>query len=184
MVSSEKILLILDLDETLLHSSEKRLDCAESFCFENLFVYKRPFVDEFLQTVVPFFNLAVWSSGTDDYVEYLAQNIIVPHTNPIFVWGRSRCTQRRSMGTGEYYFVKRLTKLRRMGYPINKMIIVDDSPEKCQCNFGNAIYVPPFLGSTADDELRYLGRYLVGIKNCANVREVEKRGWRFSELHF
>jgi RNA polymerase II subunit A small phosphatase-like protein len=58
------------------------------------------------------------------------------------------------------------------------VLIVDDSPEKHIKNYGNLIRVSSFEGSIADDELRWLARYLQELSTVTNVRAVEKRGWR------
>ena len=58
------------------------------------------------------------------------------------------------------------------------MLIVDDTPKKVERNFGNAIYAKPYFGDPEDSELRDLSRYLKSLAALANVRSVEKRGWR------
>ncbi len=95
-----------------------------------------------------------------------------------FVWGRSRCTTRRDYDLDTYVHEKRLKKVKKQGYPIERMLIVDDSPEKTKDNFGNAIYISPFEGGQEDQELLLLLKYLVSIKDMSNVRGFEKRGWK------
>lgn len=60
------------------------------------------------------------------------------------------------------------------------MLIVDDTPEKCVRNFGNAIYAIAFEGNPEDAELEKLGRYLLTLKDKDNVRHIEKRNWRMN----
>lgn len=52
--SAERILLILDLDETLIYASEAALDREPDFT-----VYRRPWLDEFLARCERNFDLAV-----------------------------------------------------------------------------------------------------------------------------
>lgn len=66
--NTDKILLILDLDETLIHASRKVLDRKADFEVFDYHIYKRPFLDEFLQKVKSNFMLAIWSSASDEYV--------------------------------------------------------------------------------------------------------------------
>lgn len=68
MLNSQKILLILDLDETLIHATSHKIRDDFDFQVFHYFVYKRPFLDEFIATCVEHFELAVWSSASDDYV--------------------------------------------------------------------------------------------------------------------
>lgn len=56
--------------------------------------------------------------------------------------------------------------------------MVDDSPEKHTRNYGNLIRVKPFEGDPSDDELVHLEKYLEFLSKEADVRHIEKRGWR------
>ncbi|MFK7905121.1 MAG: NIF family HAD-type phosphatase [Chitinophagales bacterium] len=109
-----------------------------------------------------------------------------------FVWGRSRCVYRRNWNIeidsdpnshyfNQYHYVKPLQKLKRKGFRMARMLIVDDSPHKCQDNYGNAIYPSEFKGTLEDNELEFLLPYLKTLKDKADVRRIEKRRWR-SEL--
>jgi len=45
---SDRKLLLLDLDETLIHARETPLGRNEDFCVGEYFVYRRPPVDKFI----------------------------------------------------------------------------------------------------------------------------------------
>jgi len=77
-----------------------------------------------------------------------------------------------------HHFEKHLDKLKRLNWPLERILIVDDSPEKSKQNYGTAIYPNPFEGEQNDDELKYLASYLEKLKDSSNVRKIEKRGWR------
>ena len=77
-----------------------------------------------------------------------------------------------------YVHLKKLDKLKRKQYSLKRILIVDDSPEKCTTNYGNAIYPNPYFGDTDDKELLYLSDYLLQLKDATDVRSIEKRGWR------
>lgn len=95
------------------------------------------------------------------------------------IWGRSRCTNRRDIDSDTFVYEKRLKKLKKKNFKLEKIIIVDDSPEKTKTNFGNAIYVNGFKGNSNDNELIHLHDYLVSkIKAVENVRIIEKRDWK------
>ena len=107
--------------------------------------------DEFLNQIKAHFLLAIWSSASDDYVEAIANQIIPKDIELEFVWGRSRCTYRRNLQIDDfgyydsnyrnhYHYIKVLKKLKRQGYAIERILIVDDSPHKSKDNYGNAIY--------------------------------------------
>jgi carboxy-terminal domain RNA polymerase II polypeptide A small phosphatase len=75
-------------------------------------------------------------------------------------------------------YEKRLDKLKKKGFRLEQILIIDDSPEKARANYGNAIHIKEFTGDPNDCELRYLYDYLLTLKTVQNVRTIEKRGWR------
>jgi RNA polymerase II subunit A small phosphatase-like protein len=188
MRSDDRILLILDLDETLIHASEAPLDRPADFRVFDYYVYKRPHLEAFLRECSRHFALAVWSSASDDYVAAVVARIVPPEIPLRFVWGRSRCTYRFNAAAFEwaeyadshshYNYLKVLKKVRKRGYSLSRVLIVDDTPGKCRQNYGNAIYPKEYLGDAADDELPRLLTYLLQLKDARNVRTIEKRDWR------
>ena len=175
---TERILLILDLDETLVHARESALEHDPDFRVLQYFVYKRPGVEDFLLRCADMFDLAVWSAGSEPYVHGVI-DIIMPNQIKLhFLWSGKRCTVRRNFDTGDYYPAKDLAKVKRLGRSLNRMLIVDDEPIKLRKNYGNAIYVRPFEGDREDDELELLAAYLSTISGSEDVRTIEKRGWR------
>lgn len=175
---TEQILLILDLDETLIHATEKKLDFESDFKYAEYYIYKRPNLIEFLTEMNKYFKLAVWSSADDKYVNDIVNLIKPTEIDFEFVWAKSRCTLKRDYEFDKYVQEKKLKKIKKQGFQLKKSLIVDDSPEKTKGNFGNAIYVLPYEGNLDDNELNFLSRFLKSIKNSENVRGIEKRGWR------
>ncbi|MGH1339783.1 MAG: NIF family HAD-type phosphatase [Aureispira sp.] len=191
--NKNKTLLILDIDETLLHTTDKKLAQQADFELFGYNVYKRPYLDAFIEAVKDHFLLAIWSSGSDDYVDAIVEQIIPKESHLEFVWGRSRCTYQRNLAiyeqgySGEdledhYHYIKPLKKLKRKGYSLDRILIVDDSPHKSKDNYGNAIYPSAFVGNSTDQELKLLAQYLLLLKDKELVRRIEKRGWRGSVL--
>ena len=93
------------------------------------------------------------------------------------IWARSRCSIKKDFELQDYYYEKRLDKLKRKGFKLEKILLIDDSPEKAKKNYGNAIYIKEFTGNKNDNELPRLLKYLISLKNVENVRIIEKRGW-------
>ena len=185
--SNTKILLILDLDETLIHATPIALSTSPDFKVWKYYVYKRPYLDAFLEQVNQWFKLAIWSSASDDYVLEMVKNIQPKGIEFQFIWGRNRCTlglkpdleddfSRHTYNNYTHY--KNLQKVKRLGYSLDKTLIVDDTPLKVYHNYGNAIYPKPFEGNPNDDELLLLAKYLKTLKDVQNVRTLDKRLWR------
>jgi Dullard-like phosphatase family protein len=178
-----KKLVILDLDETLIHATEERLEHEPDFVlFEETptpyFVYKRPHLESFLEFCFSNFEVAIWTSSTEDYAEGIVKNILLSSQRPKFVWARKRCTYRRNLETYEYEWLKNLSKVKRRGYTLEQVVMVDDTPTKLAKYYGNLLPVKPFEGKLSDDELQLLPRFLEKLVKVENVRKVEKRYWR------
>lgn len=178
MNSIKDILLVLDLDETLLYATKNKLIQQEDFVIGPYYVYVRPNLTYFLTKMAGDFKLAIWSSADDSYVQELVDKIKPAAVNFEFIWGRSRTTKKRMSVTDEYYYVKRLSKVKRKGFLLEKTLIIDDTAEKSMLNYSNAIQIVEFLGNTNDGELLLLASYLKKFKNVDNVRRIEKRYWK------
>lgn len=174
--AQENRLLILDVDETLIHGTERELERPADFRVGPYHIYQRPHLERFLKAVSEWYSLAIWSSASPDYVSRIAQTIRPEHVRWEFVWGCERCVQRFDPERFETIFVKDLKKVKRLGYDLRHVLFVDDTPAKMQRNYGNAIYVDPYEGE-ADEELSYLTEYLGSIRTVDNYRRLEKRGW-------
>lgn len=179
MTSPTPFLVVLDLDETLIHSTHTPLDYPPAFKVREYCVYLRPGVREFLANLTGFADVAIWSSAGDEYVQLITEQLDPEGDVFKFVWGDSRCTPKRNLATDVVVPIKRLRKVQTKGYHLNRTVIVDDSPEKVRENFGNAIYIPPYTGSAETEVLKRLADFLRTLNQAPNVRQVEKRGWLY-----
>lgn len=173
-----RILLILDVDETLIHAAESPLHRPADFRIGPYHVYRRPFLQSFLSAVANDFQVAFWSTASSDYVEEIVGEVWPGGGQPNFVWGRDRCTRGLDPERQSGEWLKDLRKVKRLGYDLRRVLIVDDTPRKVARHYGNAIYVRPFVGDEADEELRGLAQYLPTLLDTADVRRLEKRDWR------
>jgi len=73
-----------------------------------------------------------------------------------------------------------LKKVRRAGFELERVLVVDDSPEKLERNYGNIVVVSEFIGDPADRELLELADYLSELADEGDFRRIEKRAWRKS----
>ena len=170
----ERPLLILDIDETLLFATEKPLDRPHDFLVGSYRVYKRPNLDKFLSTVNEWFDLAVWTSSGEEYATMVIRQLFLGSNELRFQWSRQRCTRRFDPETREEYWIKDLKKVKKIGFDLDKILMIDDSPEKLQRQYGNHIHVNQFVGDQKDSELEKLLPFLESIRFVSNVRVVEK----------
>ena len=175
---SSRILLILDIDETLIRASRHELDTKPDFILYEYYIYKRPYLDLFLRECSTYYDLAIWSSAGKHYVKGIVDKIMPDSIKLKHVWDISRCVYHRSRDVPEIALLKDLRKLKKKGHSLQKMLIIENSPGKVKRNYGNAIYVKDFIGDPEDNELLLLKEYLKTMHDKDNVRKIEKRNWR------
>jgi RNA polymerase II subunit A small phosphatase-like protein len=174
----DRKLLILDLDETLIFASESPLSNPADFEVGPYCVYRRPHLEEFLTFVRGHFDVAVWTSSSQDYAESVVANVF-PKDFPLsFVWDRRRCTPVFDPENWEHVHVKDLRKVKRRGYRLESVIMIDDTPEKLVRHYGNHLRLKAFMGDPQDSELRDVQPFLVYLSEQENFRRIEKRDWR------
>jgi TFIIF-interacting CTD phosphatase-like protein len=171
-------LLVLDLDETLVYATEEPLSSRPDTTVGDYYIYNRPFVREFLEFCLAEFEVAVWTSSTAGYADGVVRHLFGESYDLRFVWARGKCTRRFLPDEYTHIYVKNLKKVKKLGYQLENIIAVDDSPEKWSEQYGNLVRVSEFLGDPDDTELKDLMLYLDHLKSLPNIREVEKRGWR------
>ena len=195
-----KGLLLLDLDETLIHSeefprtqpSEKEFDFKVGFEDDTTYWYmtkKRPFLKEFLEFDFANFDVGVWTASTEDYATIVLENIGIDKTKLKCFYTRENCGMRLDYESNSYYGVKNLQKLKKRSWSkpyttkvgqmreLDKVLIVDDIAETAVNNRSNLILIKPFYFDDNDTELLKLISYLEKIKDEPNYRTVDKRGW-------
>ena len=171
-------LLVLDLDETLVFANDRPLPDREAdFQVFGYHVYRRPGLQAFLASAFDAFTVGVWTASSADYAHaVLARTTDVSRLR--FVFARERCTMWSDPETRDRFRIKDIRKLRKLGFTKAQILFVDDSPEKLRRSYGNYVRAMPFEGDPTDDELPLLSRYLETLGPVANVRTIEKRGWR------
>ena len=172
-------ILVLDLDETLVYATEAASDRQADFMVGPFHVYKRPHLDSFLSTCLSWFTVGVWTSSSKAYAEGVVSHLFPDPSKLAFFWTKNRCTRKRLFELhDETIWVKDFKKLKAKGYSLEKLLVVDDSPEKHQRNYGNLVSVSEYQGRLGDDELPALLKYLETLGDVENVRAIDKRQWR------
>lgn len=171
-------LLVLDLDETLVHATEEPLARPADFDVGPYAVYERPHARPFLEQVLArFAAVGVWTASTRSYAMPVLARLVDPDRFA-FVWCRDRCTLHVDWDTREAEYLKDIRKLTRRGHRREAILFVDDTPAKLARSYGNLVAVRPYLGDAQDEELTLLAAYLDELGPIPNVRTIEKRGWR------
>ena len=173
-----KKLLILDIDETLIHATETPLDREADFRVAQYYVYMRPHVQQFMEFCREHFHVAAWTTATPDYAALVLAHICSEDYPFEFVWCRDRCTFRGEGYDGNLRWLKDLKKVRKQGWSLDQVLMLEDQPANLLRHYGNVIRIDPFDGDPEDMELKRLMPFLLELKLAENIRTIEKRGWK------
>ena len=164
---SSPLLVVLDLDETLFHSRYEPLHRPADFRIDEFHTYKRPGVDAFLQKLMndPRFTLAVWTSAAADDASIAFEALGIRKDSLLACFCRDRCVRTSLMpeiGFGEgQRFVKDLRKLERVtGWPVERMIAIDDNPDFFARQYSNLLRVEPYYGEVGDQKDVFIALYV------------------------
>jgi len=162
--------LILDLDETLVHSTIKTVthhhitvDVLIDGLTCTFYVIKRPHVDLFLKKVAEWFEVVIFTASMQQYADPLIDQL---DTNKL-VKGR---LFRESCLPKEGNFVKDLSLI---GQDLATTIIVDNSPIAYSHNKENALPIENWMGDNPqDDALLNLLPFLNALRFTSDVRSI------------
>lgn len=176
-------LLILDIDETLLFAATQPLTHQWHYKAERTWIYKRPYVDEFLDYCATYFQLGVWTSARDSYAREIFSQVF-PNLPLLFIFSEMHCVN-ETQSNGEIVSVKSLANLTDYGVDLKRVLMVDDSKEKHYQNPANLVEVKPYYAEAEypelkDNELMLLKTFLGNVREQQNFLILDKTEWRHS----
>ncbi|KAL4443813.1 hypothetical protein ABPG75_011550 [Micractinium tetrahymenae] len=177
---SKQKTLVLDLDETLVHST---LDgyCRPDFTFpvevgsmtHMVSVRQRPHLHTFLERVAQLYEVVVFTASQRVYAEQLL-NIVDPQRRLV----RHR-VYRESCVFWEGNYLKDLTVL---GRDLAHTIIVDNSPQAFGFQLDNGIPIESWYDDDRDEELLKLIPFLEKVAHAEDVRPHIQKRYRLRRL--
>ncbi|XP_028328131.1 CTD small phosphatase-like protein isoform X2 [Gouania willdenowi] len=152
--------VVIDLDETLVHSSFKPISNADFIVpveidgtVHQVYVLKRPHVDEFLQKMGELFECVLFTASLAKYAD--------PVADLLDQWSVFRARLfRESCVFHRGNYVKDLS---RLGRELNNVIIVDNSPASYIFHPENAVPVQSWFDDMNDTELLDLLPFFEGL---------------------
>lgn len=161
--------LVLDLDETLVHSSFKPVPNADYIIpveidnkVTDVYVIKRPWVDDFMTAMAEVYEVVVFTASLAKYADPLL-DLLDPNKTISFRLFRDSCCP------FEGNYVKDLS---RLGRDLPSTIIIDNSPHSYVFQPENAIPIRSFIGDSNDQDLLNLTPFLLSIRDHPDVRDV------------
>ncbi|KAH8813251.1 HAD-like domain-containing protein [Xylogone sp. PMI_703] len=142
--------LVLDLDETLVHSSFKILHQADFTIpveiegqYHNVYVIKRPGVDQFMKRVGELYEVVVFTASVSKYGDPLLDQLDIHHVvhHRLF---RESCYNHQ----GNY-----VKDLSQVGRDLKDTIIIDNSPTSYIFHPQHAVPISSWFSDAHDNEL-------------------------------
>ena len=170
---SKKKTLILDLDETLVHSgfnpftrkSDIMLTINVDGKNHNINVLKRPYVDEFLKEMSKIFEIVTFTASISEYAAEVLNHLDKNHyfTKRLF---RQDCVFDRGL------YIK---DLKILGKDLKDLIIIDNNPVSYAFNEDNGIPILTWYDDLNDNELLKLVPLLKFLSKVDDVRPFIRR---------
>ena len=160
--------LVLDLDETLVHSSLSPIENPDMTIpvhiegtIHNVYVAKRPRVDKFLAEMSKHYEIVVFTASLREYADVLLDrldfNRVIRHR-----LYREHCTR-----CGDEF----LKDIGALGRNLSDIVLVDDSEAPHSLYPENGIRCRAFTGDKRDRELDSIRNFLSEIAIVQDVRE-------------
>ncbi|CAL5186917.1 unnamed protein product [Lathyrus oleraceus] len=166
----KSVTLVLDLDETLVHSTLEHCDNAD-FTFNiffnmkdyTVYVKQRPFLHTFLERVSEMFEVVIFTASQSIYAKQLL-DVLDPDEKFI-----SRRVYRESCLFSDGNYTKDLTIL---GVDLSKVVIIDNSPQVFRLQVNNGIPIKSWFDDPLDCALMSLLPFLETLAEADDVRPI------------
>ena len=154
--------LVLDIDETLVHSS---LNVNFDGIFYNIYVLVRPWAEQFIKYISKFFEIITFTASIPAYASPLL-DILDKEKNIQHRLYREHCTFINGV------FIKDLKRLNRN---LKDVIIVDNSPLAFAFDSENGLPITSWFDDPVDKELVDIQPLLEFLSNTPDVRKYIKK---------
>ena len=168
--TTNKKTLVLDLDETLVHSQFLEFSTPSDIIIKieiekeiyDIHVLVRPGVKEFLEKMEQYYEIVIFTASISKYADILI-NIIDQNESCPYRLFREHCTFINNI------FVKDLEKL---GRDLKDIIIVDNSPLSYSFHPNNGLPILSWFENKNDRELFNITPILIYLSKVNDVREI------------
>lgn len=161
--------MVIDLDETLVHSSFKPISNADFVVpveidgtVHQVYVLKRPHVDEFLKRMGELYECVLFTASLAKYAD--------PVADLLDQWGVFRARLFRESCV--FYRGNYVKDLNKLGRDLPQIVIVDNSPASYIFHPDNAVPVASWFDDMNDSELLDLIPFFEKLSKMDNVYTV------------
>ena len=165
---TQKKTLVLDLDETLIHSSMTPFPNRTNIVLQidigpekyTIYSIQRPFVEEFLNEMSLYFDIILFTASLEQYskplLKFIDKNNVIKH-----VYNREYCK------FYEGYFFKDLSIINK---DYKDLIIIDNNPVSYLFNKENGVPIKSWFDDPNDNELMKLIPFMKYLGKAYDVR--------------
>ena len=175
--------MIFDLDETLIHCNENsslKSDIILPIQFPNgqtieAGINIRPYTLQCLKELANFYEIIVFTASHNCYA-----NVVLNYLDPKNELIQHRLFREHCIQTEEGIFIKDLRVLDNRS--LDDILIIDNAAYSFGFQLDNGVPILPYYDNKDDRELVNLTNYLKGVKDCKEIREANKKMFRFGEF--
>lgn len=174
--NANKKVLVLDMDETLIHCEETRMsqddieiDIPIENNFQKAYVSIRPYAISFLKKASKYFEIIVFTASEKCYAD-----VILNEMDPQGEYIHHRLYREHCVRLHNKVYSKDLSIINR---DLSRMVLVDNSPFSYLYQIQNGIPILPYYGGE-DSELLSLQRYLQQLRRERDVRNLNMRTFK------
>ena len=173
--------LVLDLDETLVHSSFTPFEINDIILnvdfdgiIYNIYVLVRPGTEYFIKNISKYYEVVIFTASLSNYASPLL-DLLDPENNIKYRLYRENCTFMNGI------YVKDLKKLNRN---LKDLIIVDNSPLAYSFDIENGLPIKTWYEDKNDIELYKINSILEFLANTNDVRNYIKKFVKRNEINY
>ena len=173
--------LLLDLDETLVHSSFLPFPKSDIILnvnfdgnFYKIYVLVRPGAEEFIKNISQYYELVTFTASLSKYASPLL-DILDKEKNIQHRLYRESCT----LLNGIY-----IKSLKKLGRNMKDLIIVDNSPLAYAFDRDNGLPISSWFGDKSDKELYDIMPLLIFLSKTDDVRKFTEKFVFFDKIDY
>ncbi|CAD8142466.1 unnamed protein product [Paramecium pentaurelia] len=174
-------ILVLDLDETLIHSCTHRdfphititiQDDDESI---DITFNVRPYCKEFIKEMSNYYTIYLFTASSETYAKAIVNHLDPKRQYITDVLCRNNCFE-----TKNGFFIKDLRIITNRD--LKDIVIIDNLPHSFGLQLENGIPILEWTQDPKDEELKYLQQYLIELSKKEDVRTCNREKLKLLDL--
>ena len=136
----------------------------------------RPFTHKCLELVNQHFEVIVFTASNKGYAD-----VVLDHIDPDHKLIQHRVYRDNCVKTKGNIYIKDLRIFKNRD--LKDMIIVDNAVYSFGSQLANGVPITPFKDDSEDREFQYLMNYLMILKDCDDMRELNKEAFKMEQVY-